>query len=96
MKAYISRCEGKEDRTIEYRFEPDLENAACWDTGEEAEKNRAIFDRQCIVIPSAEGGTHICSSFKVEQRGPKEFAVFCVAPFIVLNRGRASNPQMDV
>jgi len=35
------------------------------------------------VIPSAQGGTHVCKGFKVEERAPNEFVVFCEAPFIL-------------
>jgi hypothetical protein len=83
LKDYIARWKAREKpeaQIIDYWFDSHPENAACWETREEAESDCVIFDRQRIAIPSAEGGIHICSGFKVEQRAPKEFVVFCTIP----------------
>jgi hypothetical protein len=86
-KGYITRWKlrekPEEQGKVDYLFDSHAENAASWETKEEAEADCIIFDHHRIVIPSAEGGTHICSGFKVEQRAEKEFVVFCEAPFIV-------------
>lgn len=83
LKSYIARWKAREKpeaQIIDYWFDSNPENAACWETKEEAEGDCVIFDRQRIAIPSAEGGTHICRGFKVEQRAPKQFVVFCTIP----------------
>jgi len=92
LKAYISRWKARErpeEHILDYWFDSHPENAAFWKTKEEADSDCVIFDYHRIVIPSAEGGSHICSGFKAEQRAPNEFVVFCVAPFIVGASGRA-------
>jgi hypothetical protein len=93
LKAYISRWkerEKPEQHKIDYWFTSQPENAASWATREEAENNCVIFDHHQIVIPSAEGGPHVCSGFKVEGRAPGEFVVYCVAPFVLLASGEAT------
>jgi len=86
LKGYIVGWkvrEKPEEHKIDYWFDHRAEKAAYWPTRQEAENDCAIFDYHCIVIPSAEGGTHVCNGFKVEERAPGEFVVFCLAPFIV-------------
>ena|SRR6266478_4856198 len=94
LKAYVSRWkewEKSEESKIDYWFAAHAENAAYWKTREEAESNCPIFDYHHIAISSPSCGTHICSDFKVEERAPNEFVVFCLWPdFIVETSGTAT------
>jgi hypothetical protein len=63
-------------------FHPDLERAASFYTREEAEEKCLTLGRFSVKIRSVEGETHICKGFKVEERAPGEFVVFCEAPFV--------------
>jgi hypothetical protein len=71
MKGYVSGWKSREypeNHKIDYWFDSDPAKGACWDTREEAERDCVILNNHQIVIPSALGGTHICSDFKVEER----------------------------
>jgi len=85
LKGYVSN-EGPqqepEKHSMDYQFESDPTKAMFWNTKEEAEAACTIFDSRSIVIPSSEGGKYRCTNFRVEQRKPDEFIVFCEAPFI--------------
>ena len=89
VKVYIGNLKHPEkpgeERTV-YRFAPDAESACSWDTREEAERNRAIFDDDGIEVALAVGGLHICSGFRVQQRAPNEFVVFCEVPSLLSHR----------
>jgi hypothetical protein len=90
LKAYITKWteEPQERHTrFDVRFDSHPQNAAYWKTKEQAENECVIFDRLNIVIPSAEGGTHICNGFRVEERKPEEFVIFYEGPFIPQSRG---------
>lgn len=92
LKGYLSRWklrEKPEEQIMDYWFDSRPEKAACWEKREDAENDCVIFNYHHIVIPSSEGGTHVCKDFKVEQRAPNEFVVFCVAPFILEVSGQA-------
>ena len=86
LKGYISRWKRKEkpeDNILDYWFCTRPGDAAYWGSREEAENDCVVFNRhQRIVIPSSQGGTYVCQDFKVEERKPGEFVVFCIAPFI--------------
>lgn len=94
LKAYITKwTEEPQERHIrvDVRFDSHQENAAYWPTREEAENECAVFDSLKIVIPSAEGGTHVCKGFKVEERTPDEFILFCEGPFIQLENPKGTS-----
>jgi len=84
LKGYVS---GEYPRQVEnrafydYGFDSDPRKAISWETAAEAEGACRIFERRGIRIPSADGGDHICSGFKIESLENK-FVVFCEAPFI--------------
>src|SRR5438270_13679980 len=85
-RGYVSRWQlvtenGKPPRT-DYWFNSKIENAAHWPTRQDAENDCVLFNRG-ILIPSNEGGTHVCKGFKVEERTPVEYVVYCDAPFII-------------
>jgi hypothetical protein len=84
LKGYIGRWRKRENdqRIMDYCFTSRPENAASWDTRQEAENDCILFNRNRIVIPSSEGGTYVCHDFKAEERAPDEFVIFCIAPFI--------------
>jgi hypothetical protein len=94
LKGYITgwkeREKPEEHHIVDLGFDHRPEKAACWPTREQAENDCAIFDHWQIVIPSADGGTHICKGFKVEKRAPGEFVVFCEAPFILKASGEST------
>ena len=84
-KAYVTRWkrrEKPEEHIVDYWFDSRSENAMYWETREQADIDCGLLNHLQIVIPSSEGGTHICKDFKVEQRVSGEFVVFCEAPFI--------------
>jgi hypothetical protein len=84
-KGYICREERRENTEefiLDYSFDSKPENAMFWETREEAEGACIIFNDRVIMVPSGEGGKYRCTDFKVEQRKPNEFIVFCEAPFI--------------
>lgn len=86
MKGYVSRWQKRErpdENIMDYWFCSRAENAAVWDTREGAENDCVLFNRHQIVIPSSNGGPYVCRDFKIEERAPGEFVVYCVAPFIV-------------
>ncbi len=85
LKAYVSYegpAKDPKERGLEYQFESDPIKAMYWSTKDEAEAACIIYNDKSIVIPSSEGGKYRCSDFRVEQRKPDEFIVFCKAPFI--------------
>jgi hypothetical protein len=96
LKAYIShwkRREKPEERHIvDFWVTTDPKKAAPYETKQEAENDCVLFERFPILIASSEGGTHTCTGWKVEELAPKEFVVFCVAPFIIGARGESVKP----
>lgn len=94
LKGYIrgwkerERCE--ERHLVDYFFDSHAENAATWESEQEAQNDCVIFERHQIVIPSSQGGTHVLSGFKVEQRADGNFVVFCMGPFMPQAKGKSS------
>jgi hypothetical protein len=96
LKGYVSRWKAREkpeQHIMDYCFDPRPENAAHWGSREDAEKDCVLFNNHQIVVPSSMGGNHTCKDFKVEQRAPNEFVVFCVAPFILEASGQGEKHQ---
>lgn len=92
MKAYLQRSEKRTGVDIvDYWFHANPENVLCWGTEEEAEIERKLLDRLCITITSADGETHVCKDFTVEQQAPERFVIFCTAPFIGVASGLKSD-----
>jgi hypothetical protein len=93
LKGYITgwkeRETPEERHIVDVGFDHNPEKAACWKTRQEAANDCVIFDHWRVVIPSAEGGTHVCRDFRVEERAPAEFVVFCEGPFILRNRSES-------
>jgi hypothetical protein len=85
LKGYISRWERREEpqsHILDYWFTSNPNSAAYWESKEYAEADCRAFFNDIISIPSSLGGTHVCRDFKIEERKPNEFIVFCEAPFI--------------
>jgi hypothetical protein len=63
LKGYVTwwkaRERREEQRMIDVGFDPRPENAACWDTREQAEGECQLLNSFNIAIPSAEGGSHL-------------------------------------
>jgi len=60
-----------------------LPEEGCWcNTREQAESDCKNLEHYGVRISSAEGQTHICKDFRVEERAAREFVIFCDAPFI--------------
>ncbi len=94
-KGYIvrwKRREKPEADTTDYWFDSRPEKAAYWETKEEAENDCVLFERHPIVLTLSGGSTHTCTGFRVEQRAPKEFVIFCLAPFKTRARGQVVRP----
>lgn len=85
-KGYIARIEhvraepGKHEARIDYWFSSKLEEAVFWDTRLSAERTLDAINRG-VDIQAENGGKYHCTDFKVEQRTPKEFVIYCDAPF---------------
>lgn len=96
LKGYIhhwkEREKPEERQIVDYWFTSNATKAACWETEAEAKSNCVIFNSHRIAIPSSKGGPHVCEAFDVEQRAPKEFVVFCFAPFILEIGGQGEKP----
>ena len=87
-KGYIhhwkEREKPEERHIVDYWFDSRIEKAFCWKKREDAENECVNLNHHYhIEIPSSKGGKHICKDFKVEQRAPTEFVVFCEGPFIL-------------
>jgi hypothetical protein len=85
LKGYVSYEGPPKDPqkySLDYQFESDPMKAMYWSTKDEAEATCIIYNDRSIVIPSPEGDKYRCTNFRVEQRTPNEFIVFCEAPFI--------------
>lgn len=81
-KAYIhswKEREPPEEAFLDYVIAPDAENACGWETKEEAERNCKVFDGHRIKVQLT-NGQYVCSGFKVEERTPDSFVVFCDLP----------------
>lgn len=86
MRGYIRKYRGIKDekaplgRRTDFWFR-DRESAMFWETLEDAERARDLFERQGIKIDLPGGGKHVCVGFEIEQRKPGEYVIFCDAPF---------------
>ena len=40
-----------------------------------------ILEHRDIAITTAEGHRHVCKGYRVEERAPGEFIIWCEAPF---------------
>lgn len=81
----LSRDPKREDT---FFFTANPNSAFYWQSREQAESECRMFDGYRIKIPSALGGTYICNKFKVEERKPGEFVIFCEAPFKIENTNK--------
>lgn len=86
LKGYVagwqSHAEPENTNNVEVGFDSDSQKAHQWDALEEADIACHVFERWQIEIPSSKGGTHVCRDFRIEERAPNEYVVFCEAPFI--------------
>jgi hypothetical protein len=83
-KGYLARWKRRdkpEEHIVDYWFSFSPDNAACWDTRQEAENDCVIYSRFGIDILAENGGTYHCEKFFVEERKPEGFVVYCEAPF---------------
>ena len=88
LKAYLQRSKKREGVDIvDYWFHDHPENVLCWGTREEAEAERTLLDRLCITMSLADGRSHVCRDFTVEQQAPGRFVIFCMAPFVAIASG---------
>ena len=87
LKAYISHWKRREkvgqERITDFWVTTDPKKALPYETRYAAASDCVLFERCPIVIDSSEGGKHSCTGWKVEELSPKEFVIFCVAPFII-------------
>lgn len=89
LKAYVSRAEHRkeppEERNIlDVWFSSNIESAAYYETRELAEMDcKMIFDRGHIQIDTPQGWKHTLKNFRVEERRPNEFVIFCEGPFTI-------------
>jgi len=84
--------ETPEGRTkVDVWFDHRPEKAVCGKTRKQAEDDCALLDCYRVKIPLSEGSEHVCGSFKVEERSPEEFVVFCEVPFVLRTGGESAN-----
>jgi hypothetical protein len=89
LKAYVHRSEYRKEppeerNTLDVWFCSKIENAAYYETRELAEFDcKLIFDRGNIQIDTPYGWKHTLKDFRVEERKPSEFVIFCEGPFVV-------------
>jgi hypothetical protein len=99
LKAYISHWKRREkpekpgeSPITDFWVTTDPKKALPYETREAAANDCVLFERCPIVIDSSEGGKHSCTGWKVEELASKEFAIFCVAPFIIEPGGKSQKP----
>lgn len=88
VKAYVHstkyRPEPAERFIRDVWFTPNRENAMYYETRQTAESDAVIiFERGNFQIDTLQGLKHTLSNFRVEERGPKEFVIFCEGPFLI-------------
>jgi hypothetical protein len=66
---------------IDVEFSSKKEAAYSWQTEQEARDEANILERRDIAITTAEGQRHVCKGYRVEERAPGEFIIWCEAPF---------------
>ncbi len=96
LKAYVQSWEllkEPEGNKIDYWFCSRPEDAAAWESQQEANNDCVLFDRHHIVVSSSQGGTFICRDFRTEERAPGEFVVYCTGPFIVKESSSGSGSK---
>jgi hypothetical protein len=88
-KGYLARWAKRaypESHVMDYWFSLTPENAAAWETRQAAEDDCiSIYNRFGIDLEAVGGRTYKCQHFEVEERGPGEFIVCCMAPFRVVS-----------
>lgn len=83
-KGYVYYWEDNKNSSllIDYVFTSRREIAAVWTSREDAQSDcDLVFNRQDIRIDVASAGKFTCGDFKVDERRPGEFVVYCEAPF---------------
>jgi hypothetical protein len=70
----------------DFSFDSLPEDAWSCESREEAESECSHLNLKGITIPSAHGGTHMLSDFRVEEVEPGKFAIYCEGPFIQRQR----------
>lgn len=86
MRGYVKGYENIKDENAPFGFRWDVwfgtkEDGMTWKTREEAERACGWFENRAIKLRLVDGGTHICKGFKVEERKPGQFVIYCDAPF---------------
>jgi hypothetical protein len=93
LKAYVRRSwYPKESEALRHHlqvaFTSKPEGANWYDTRQEAESDCANIFNRGIVIDSSEGGKQTLRNFRVEERKPGEFVIFCEGPFIMKGQSK--------
>jgi hypothetical protein len=83
MKAYVQDLNPQfipgQNSNVTVAFDPSPERARSWETREQADQvRRGLEEYDPIRISAAKGRP--CKGFKVEERAPGEFVVFCEYP----------------
>jgi len=64
-------------------FTANQNNAFGCKSREEAQAECYILETLRVDMPSTSGGRFICRDFKIEERNPGDFVVFCEGPFML-------------
>jgi hypothetical protein len=85
-KRYVHHIEHRTDSQTgsmmtDVYFTQYKEKATYCATEQDAESECFILDNGQISITTAEGHSHRCKDFEFEERKPREFVMFCDAPF---------------
>ena len=81
QKAYVTNVKPQLQETgtrVVVEFDPDPEGAAVWNTREQAQNACREFESFGIRIPAH--ADMECKGFRVEERAPNRFVVFCEYP----------------
>jgi hypothetical protein len=83
-KAYVigykSRTLPDDAGNVDVDFSARLEDAYAWEK-ERAESECRILDHFRVEMATKKGMKHTCEGFKVVERTPGSFVVFCEIPF---------------
>jgi len=79
-KDVVKDADGFSTRT-DVDFSSKKEAAYSWQTEQEARDEANILEHRDIAITTAEGHRHVCKGYRVEERAPGEFIIWCEAPF---------------
>ncbi len=87
IKAYVHsakfRTTPQERHIRDVLFTTKIEDAMHYDSREEAQSDVQLIFENRIQIDTIGGFKHTLEHFRVEERSPKEFVIWCEGPFTI-------------